>query len=274
MRVGFIGLGSQGAPMAQRQIECGVDTLLWARREATLAPFRDSGAEFADSAAELARACELVSVCVLDDAGAEDVLCGEQGVLAGIREGQVVALHSTVHPETVTMLAAETSKRGATLSDVPVSGGAAAALTGDLVVMVGGERESFERCQPVFSTYGKPVIHVGPLGTAVVAKLVNNAMMTAQLGLACDAFALGEKFGVKHAALAEVLTSSSGNSFALGAYARMGGIEPMKAVAAPLLRKDLGILDELARERNADPGAIVDTADRALAVLGNPREKR
>lgn len=98
MRVGFIGLGSQGAPMARRIVDAGFETTLWARRPATLLPFEDTSAKRAGSPAELASVSDLVCVCVVDDADVEEVLTGGSGVLAGLRRGGVVAVHNTVPP--------------------------------------------------------------------------------------------------------------------------------------------------------------------------------
>ena len=100
MRVGFIGLGSQGGPMAGRIIEAGFSTTLWARRPASLEPFADTAATVAGSPAELAAASDLVCLCVVGDDDVEEVTTGENGVLAGLKPGGVIAIHSTVHPET------------------------------------------------------------------------------------------------------------------------------------------------------------------------------
>jgi 3-hydroxyisobutyrate dehydrogenase-like beta-hydroxyacid dehydrogenase len=104
-RVGFIGLGSQGGPMARRIIEAGYPVTLWARRPATLEPFADLPADVAASPAELGKASDLVCICVVGDADVEEVLAGEHGVLAGLGPGGMVAMHSTIHPHTCQRLA-------------------------------------------------------------------------------------------------------------------------------------------------------------------------
>ncbi len=105
MRVGFIGLGSQGGPMARRIVEGGYDLTLWARRPATLEPFADTAAKTAQSPAELAAASDLVCLCVVGDDDVREVLAGDNGVLAGLAPGGIVAIHSTVHPDTCRELA-------------------------------------------------------------------------------------------------------------------------------------------------------------------------
>jgi len=105
MRIGFIGLGSQGGPMARRIIEAGHPTTLWARRPEALEPFSDTDAKVAGSPAELAAASDLVCLCVVSDADVVEVVEGEKGVLAGLQPGSVIAVHSTVHPNTCRELA-------------------------------------------------------------------------------------------------------------------------------------------------------------------------
>ncbi len=149
MRVGFIGLGSQGGPIARRIIGAGYPVTLWARRPATLEPFAGTSAKVSGSPAELAAASDLVCICVVSDADVEEVLAGEGGVLAGLGPGGVVAVHSTIHPHTCQRLAEEAATRDVRLIDAPVSGGGPAAAEGRLLVMAGGEADTVELCRPV-----------------------------------------------------------------------------------------------------------------------------
>ena len=139
MRIGFIGLGSQGGPMARRIVEAGYPTTLWARRPDTLEPFADTAAKVAASPAELAAASDLVCLCVVGDADIEEITGGEHGVLAGLKPGSVIAVHSTVHPDTCKELAKKAVAQGVSVVDAPVSGGGPAAAEGRLLVMVGGD---------------------------------------------------------------------------------------------------------------------------------------
>jgi 3-hydroxyisobutyrate dehydrogenase-like beta-hydroxyacid dehydrogenase len=274
VRVGFIGLGSQGGPMARRILEAGFATTLWARREATLEPFAGTTAGIAASPAVLGRESDLVCVCVVDDAGVEEVLRGERddGVLAGMRPGGIVAIHSTVHPATCRRLAEHAAARGVALLEAPVSGGGGAASERRLLVMVGGEADAFERARPVFATYGDPVLHLGPVGSGQTAKLLNNLVFTAQLGIATKVFEVGRALGVEAAALAEVLASGSGRSYGLELTSGMGfTAAPLAAHAGPLLQKDVGIAAEVARDAAVDLGVLLAAADAALAVLQHPR---
>ena len=271
MRVGFIGLGHQGAPIARRIIDAGYPTTLWARREATLAPFADTGAQVAATPAALAAGSDLIGICVVDDSDVAEVLTGETGVLAGVGAGAVIAIHSTVHPDTCRRLADPAAERGAILIDAPVSGSAAAAETGTLLVMVGGTAETAERCRPVFETFGDPVLHVGPLGSAQLAKVVNNAVFSANMSVAHDAVELGTALGIDGDILVEVLVHGTARSFALGSL-----VAALQARGTPgnragfLLRKDLDILTGAAREAGADPGLLPAVGNKILTTLGYP----
>ncbi|GAA0949911.1 NAD(P)-dependent oxidoreductase [Actinocorallia libanotica] len=272
MHVGFIGLGSQGAPMARRIAEAGHGTTLWARRAASLEPFADTAAKTAATPAELAAACDLVCVCVVDDTDVEEVLTGENGVLAGLRPGGVIAVHSTVHPDTCHRLAEVAARQDVRLVDAPVSGGGGAAAEGRLLVMAGGDADAVELCRPVFAAYASPVIHTGPLGSGQLTKLLNNLLFTAHLATAASTFALGRELGVDTAGLAEVITHGTGTSFALTrVHAAGGALDRMAPVAGPLLQKDVRILTELARAADADPGAVLAAADAALGLMGHRR---
>lgn len=271
-RVGFIGLGSQGGPMARRIIEAGRPTTLWARRAATLEPFAGTDAAVAASPAELARASDLVCVCVVDDAGVEEVLTAEDGVLAGLGEGGLVAVHSTVHPDTCRRLAAEAAAKGVDMVDAPVSGGGSAAAAGRLLVMAGGEQKAVDRCRPVFASYGDPIVHMGPLGSGQVAKLLNNLLFAANLATAATTLALGRALDVDPGRLAEVVSHGSGASFALDRVASGGGtLDRIAAHAGGLLRKDVGLVADIAAAAGADPGAVLRAADAALAAMDHPR---
>ncbi|HXS86072.1 MAG TPA: NAD(P)-dependent oxidoreductase, partial [Mycobacterium sp.] len=164
MDVGFIGLGSQGGPMAGRIVDAGFPTTLWARRPASLEPFADTAATVAGSPAELAAASDLVCLCVVGDADVEQVVTGDNGVLAGLKPGGVIAIHSTVHPKTCHALAERAAAQGVSVIDAPVSGGAPAVAEGRLLVMVGGDDDVVERCRPVFASYAEPIVHLGALG--------------------------------------------------------------------------------------------------------------
>ena len=272
MHVGFIGLGSQGGPMAGRIIEAGFPTTLWARRPASLEPFADTAAKVAGTPAELAASSDLVCLCVVGDADVEEVAGGENGLLAGLKPGGVIAIHSTVHPNTCHELAKRAAAQGVSVIDAPVSGGAPAAAEGRLLVMIGGEADVVERCRPVFETYADPVVHLGDLGSGQTTKLLNNVLFTANLGTAAATLTLGKALGVLPDRLTDVISRGSGNSFALNVLdGDTGGLERLAGLAGALLQKDVRLIVDLAAAAAAPGGAVLDAADTTLALMKHPR---
>jgi 3-hydroxyisobutyrate dehydrogenase len=272
MRVGFIGLGSQGGPMARRIVEGGYETTLWARREASLEPYADTAAKSAGSPAELAAASDLVCLCVVGDDDVREVLYGDSGVLAGLQSGGVIAVHSTVHPNTCREVAEKAAAQGVSVIDAPVSGGGPAVEEGKLLVMVGGDEEVVERCRPVFATYADPIVHLGPLGSGQVTKILNNLLFSANLGSAISTLELGESLGIPRDRLCQVLNSGSAVSKALGSIAVFGGtLDGLAPIAGGLLQKDVRHAASLAAGASAPEGAVFSAADAALQSMDHPR---
>ncbi|MFE6921949.1 NAD(P)-dependent oxidoreductase [Nocardia sp. NPDC057663] len=272
MRIGFIGLGSQGGPMARRIVEAGYPTTLWARRSASLEPYADTAANTAGSPAALGAAADLVCVCVVGDADVREVVTGEHGVLAGMAPGSVLAVHSTVHPDTCRELSEIAARQSVSVLDAPVSGGGPAAAEGRLLVMVGGPADPVETARPVFATYADPIVHLGDVGAGQFAKLLNNLLFTANLATAQGTLRLGADLGLDAARLGEVITHGTADSFALGRVVASGGtLDGLAVRAGDLLRKDVGLLADLAAAAAAEPGIELDAADAALAVMKRER---
>ena len=246
--VGFVGLGSQGGPMARRIVEAGFPLLLWARRPETLAPYADTAAESVGDLADLGARSDHVGVCVVDDAGVRDVV-GK--LLPTMRAGSRIAIHSTVHPETCISLARSAAERGVALVDAPVSGGGGGAAAGTLTVMVGGDTVVVEAARPVFATFGGLIVHLGRVGAGQLAKLVNNSLMAANMALADAALGVGTVLGLDRSALIDLVKASSGRSYGFEVRARLPDIG-MFGHGAGLLAKDVGLLKAiLAGETNA-----------------------
>jgi 3-hydroxyisobutyrate dehydrogenase len=272
MRVGFIGLGSQGAPMARRIVEGGYELTLWARRPASVEPYADTAAKVATTPAELGAASDLVCLCVVGDDDVKQVLEGDTGVLAGLAPGGIIAIHSTVHPDTCREIAKLAADKGISVIDAPVSGGAPAASEGTLLVMVGGDEDVVEKCRPVFATYADPIVHLGPLGSGQVAKILNNLLFSANLGSAMSTLELGESLGVSRDRLCEVVNRGSATSKAVGSIAAFGGsLEALAPIAGALLQKDVRHAASLARDASAPEGSVFTVADTALTLMDHPR---
>jgi 3-hydroxyisobutyrate dehydrogenase-like beta-hydroxyacid dehydrogenase len=255
VRTGFIGLGQQGGPIAQAIGDAGFSLCVWARSSEATAPFQAKGASAASSVAELGAACDHVGVCVVDDAGVAEVCV--QLILA-MRAGSLLAIHSTMAPQSCEQLAEQCKSRGILFLNAPVSGGGPAATTKALTVMCGGTDEAFARARPVLESFAGLLLHLGGAGAGQRAKLVNNALMAANMGLAHAALHAGEALGIARDALAELIKQSSGRSFGFEVYARLPAPQAF-AHGAPLLTKDVALLQQ-ALQPNADADVLAHAA--------------
>jgi 3-hydroxyisobutyrate dehydrogenase-like beta-hydroxyacid dehydrogenase len=271
-RVGFIGLGSMGGAIVSRIVAAGYTTILWARRPEAMDPFRRALVETAESPADLASRADIVGICVWSDEDVLEIMLGARGVLAGCRPGTVVAIHSTTQPGTCRDLADAGRERDVAVIDAPVSGGPDAALAGSLVVAVGGDAAAAERCTPLFACFSDAVVHLGPVGNAQLAKLVNNALLAANLSLADDALTIGQAFGISPDSLAQVLRRGSGRSFALDVAVGIRGSSEIRRAALPALEKDVQSLTRAsAAAQHAESGALlVEAATEAVRRLSHP----
>lgn len=236
--IGFIGLGSQGGPMAQRIIDAGFPTLLWARRPNSLAPYANTKARTAASLAELGAACDFIGICVTDDAAVTEICTA---LRPHMRPGGIIAIHATILPQTCIELAESFAAHGIALIDAPVSGGGEGAANGTLTVMLGGDAKAVADARPVFECFAGLILHLGPVGAGQNAKLVNNTLMAATLALADAALNAGAALNIDRTALIELIKVSSGRSFAFDVRARM----PDPSVfthGAKLLHKDINLL--------------------------------
>lgn len=269
-RVGFIGLGSQGGPMARAIVEAGIPTTLWARRPESLKPYADTAATYAETPAVLAAASDVVCLCVVGDDDVRELVYG--GLLDAMAEGSILVVHSTVHPDTCRELAERAEAKGVSVLDAPVSGGGPAAAAGTLLVMVGGDEAALVRVRPVFETYANPIVHLGPVGAGQITKILNNLLFSANLGAAISMLELGEQLGVPRDKACQVMTSGSANSRALGSIAAFGGtLDALAPIAGALLQKDVRLAASLADAAGAPQGKVFHAADAALDSMGHPR---
>lgn len=244
---GFIGLGDQGAPIAERMIAGGYPMTVWARRSASLEPFSATSAVIADSIEALAVQSDHVGICVRGD---DSVLEVCHSLLASMRAGSSIAIHSTTDPGTSRFLAAEASERGIALVDAPVSGGRPGAREGKLTVMVGGCEQAAFALRPIFETFASLIVHLGPVGSGQIAKLINNALLGANLGAAHTAVNAASELNLDRTALLALLAASSGDSFALASYARQADLVAFRRRLH--LFEQIGVLGEvLGRETDA-----------------------
>ncbi len=238
MTVGFVGLGSQGAPIARRIVQAGFPLLLWARRPESLAPFNDTAAQFARDLTELGARSDHVGICVVDDAGVKEIV---ENLLSTLRAGSRIAIHSTINPNTCIALSEQAAEHGVALLDAPVSGGGPGAAAGTLTVMVGGDVAALAAARPVFETFSGLISHLGGVGAGQFAKLVNNSLMAANMALADAALGVGTVLGLERAALIELIKASSGRSYSFEVRARLRDIAAF-GHGAKLLAKDVSLL--------------------------------
>lgn len=259
---GFIGLGSQGGPIVRRMIDAGYPTMLWARREASLAPYRDTAARFAHTIEELGQTVDHLGLCVVND---DDVREVTEQLIPVMRAGTRLAIHSTIHPDTCRDIALRAAKRGIRVLDAPVSGGSPAAEAGTLTIMVGGDPETFEHARPVFESFGKLIVRVGDIGAGQYVKLINNALLAANLGVADAALDAGSSLGLDRASLLQLLTASSGRSFALEVRGRMQAPAEFRHGGA-LLQKDVTLLTEVLGSQHPASICLEGAAKRFLVA--------
>lgn len=260
MKCGFIGLGSQGGPMAQRMIDAGYEVVLWARRPESLEPYANSSATFADTVAELAAQVQMCGVCVVDDAGVQKI-CDE--LIPAMAPGGVIIIHSTVHPELCQSLAEQAKARGLTLLDAPVSGGGEGAANGTLTVMLGGDEDAVATVRPVLESFAGTIVHLGDVGAGQVAKLVNNSMMAANLAVSHFAIEAAKTLKIDPKAFVDLVKVSSGRSFAFDVCARMPEPSAFNH-GAKLLAKDVRLLGESIGVEDSSYEFIRDTASTFL----------
>jgi 3-hydroxyisobutyrate dehydrogenase len=252
-KVGFIGLGSQGSPIAERIVNSGLfDTVVWARRAEALAPFQGGPARIASSAADLGTDLDVLATCVFDAAGTHEILFGPDGAADSMREGGIVICHSTVSPQEIADLGAEAAKHGLRLLDAPVSGGAPKAAAGEMIVMVGGDEATYREAIPVIETYSNQMVFLGGLGAGQQAKLLNNTMLAAHVAIANDVFAVADELGMDRQGLGAILRNGSGRSFGVDVFLGSGSLPAMvDSPIRPTLTKDVGLLSQLVQDLNA-----------------------
>ena len=210
MKVGFIGLGGIGKPMAINIAKSGFDLTVTDLREQPLNELAHYGARVAASAREVSEISDLVLASLPSDLVSEEVALGSNGVLAGAKSGDIYVELSTISPGLVHTIAKKASDKGVAVLDAPVSGGLDQRLDGTLSIMVGGEAKTLSKAMPVFKTFGDKIFHAGGSGAGASVKLVNNMLAGINMVATMEALVLGVKAGLSVETLKEVIGASSG----------------------------------------------------------------
>ncbi|MER5527225.1 NAD(P)-dependent oxidoreductase [Streptomyces sp. NPDC002677] len=255
-RVGFIGLGDQGGPMAVAIGERGFALHVWARRPASLSAVESVPHTVHGTVAELGASAELIGLCLRDDADIWDVLDG-QGLLAAIAPGTIIVNHGTGDPAEAVRLGEHVARAGGVYLDAPVSGGSPGARARTLTTFAGGSEDAFETARPVFDTFSDTVTLMGPVGAGQFAKLFNNALTITNMKNAEDVLGLAAQVGLDLPALIDVINASSGGSAALRSLGRVVTPELAEHVHL-LMEKDMHhFADAVRAGGGGDPSAVL-----------------
>lgn len=246
-RVGFIGLGEMGVFMATNLVRKGFDVTVHDLRKEQVEKLQALGANGGDSSKGVARVSDLIITMVRDDSQTDEVLYGKNGVWEGVREGSVIVICSTIDPFHCQSIAAEGEKKGVKVLDAPVSGAWHGAQAGTLTIMVGGKREAFEECRPVFEAMGKNIFYLGSAGLGALCKVVNNLLFNANWAALSEAVTLGQKAGLKLETLLNVIRVSSGGSFVVQKFDLIVTFRDNASQLA-ISDKDLGLALKVAEE--------------------------
>ncbi|MGE5618413.1 MAG: NAD(P)-dependent oxidoreductase [Sphingomonadaceae bacterium] len=286
MKVGFIGLGKMGKPMAINLMKKGFALTVHNRSRGVVDELAGMGATPASSPREVVQRVDVVLTCLPTPQAVETVYLGPEGLIPAARAGQILVDHSTVSPTTSRKLFVEAQEKGAHFLDAPISGGIPRAEQATLTVMVGGEAEAFLRAKPLFEAVGSKVVHVGGPGVGSVVKLVNQLLVGVHTAAAVEALV----FGVKAGADPRILLDVIGSSF--GASAMFNRTVPMvlarqfgSATDVGILSKDLGLITRLGKELSTrllmgavaeqvfDEGVGLGLANKDMVSLVEPLER-
>jgi 2-hydroxy-3-oxopropionate reductase len=249
-KVGFIGLGIMGKPMAKNLMEAGYELVLYNRTLKKAQELAEDGeAGVAANPKEVAENSDIIITMLPDSPDVRDVVTEQDGVLEGIEEGNLLVDMSTISPVVTEEVAANLKERGASMLDAPVSGGDVGAIEGTLSIMVGGSEEDFERARPLFDVMGNTVTHVGPTGTGQVTKAANQVVVALIIEAVSEALVLGSKGGVAPEKILEVLSGGlAGNKVMEVKREKFLSHEFDPGFRSELHHKDLGIALAAGRE--------------------------
>jgi len=247
-RVGFIGLGIMGAPMARHLLETGFPLTVHSRSPAPVDALVSDGAVRATSPAEVAGASDVVITMLPDTPDVEHVMLGDVGVAAGAAAGALVIDMSTIDPGPTRAIAGQLRQHGVEMLDAPVSGGERGAIDGTLSIMVGGHDGAFARAQPILQVMGKNIVHVGPSGAGQITKACNQLVVAATIEAVAEALVLAERSGVDPAKVRDALLGGFAGSKILEVHGQRmldHAFEP--GFRARLHRKDARIVLDAAQ---------------------------
>jgi 3-hydroxyisobutyrate dehydrogenase len=263
-RVAILGLGIMGTGMANRLLSAGFPLTVYNRNREKSAPFADAGAFVAESPREAASRSEIILSMVGDDAASRGVWLGENGALAGARPNAVLIESSTLSGAWIQELAAKAAERGCRFLDAPVTGTKPHAASGELVFLVGGSAEALDAARPVFSVLGRDAVHLGPVGSGSLMKLINNFVCGVQAASFAEAVAMIDAGGLDRAKAVSILTGGAPGSGIVKRMAdRIAAGDFTPNFALRWMAKDIGYaIDDASKN-----GISLQTAAAALSVF-------
>jgi 3-hydroxyisobutyrate dehydrogenase len=252
--IGFIGLGNMGAPMAANLVKAGHQVTGYDIVPAAIAALAAAGGRAAASAAEAVAAGDVVITMLPAGPQVRQVYLGPDGVIARARRDALLIECSTIDVETARAVAAAAREAGFDMVDAPVSGGTAGAAAASLTFMVGGDAAAFARARPVLDAMGRTIVHTGPAGNGQAVKICNNMMLAISMIGVCEAFTLAHKLGLTSQTLFDVVSKSTGQSWALTGYCPVPGPVPTSPAnrdyaagfTAAMMLKDLRLAQQAA----------------------------
>ena len=270
MRVGFVGLGIMGRPMALNLLKAGHDVTVWARRKESMAPLIEAGAQGAESPAAVAAAADIVFSMVADAPDVREVMLGTQGVVQSKRPGLIAVDMSTIPPAAAKSIGADLAAQGVTFLDAPVSGGEVGAVAGTLSIMVGGDKAAFDKAAPLFACMGKNVVHIGVSGAGQVAKAANQILTGLGVLAVAEAMAFAKKNGADPAKVREALMGGFAGSKILENHGqRMIDRNFKPGFKSWMHEKDMNIVMQTAHDLGLYLPASAATAQMFKAMVGS-----
>jgi 3-hydroxyisobutyrate dehydrogenase-like beta-hydroxyacid dehydrogenase len=273
-RIGFGGLGAMGAGIAQRLLDAGYEVVGWNRTKEKAQPLLDGGMGWADTPRELAASVDVLFTMLTNTAAIEATASGDDGVLAGLREGAIWADISTIAPDASVAMAERVRERGAFFLDCPVSGSPATLAAGEMSVMVGGDRGAFDRVEQVLHAIGPKVTYIGPNGQAILTKVAINLALVVSVTALAEGIALVEKAGVDRKAVVDAVLKSVIASPVVGYRAPLLVEDTDVFADVELQQKDLVLAQDLARRLGMAVPTCAATSEMLNAARSSERANR
>ena len=270
MRVGFVGLGIMGRPMALNLLKAGHSLIVWARRAESMAPLLEAGASGASDPAGVAAQADVVFSMVADAPDVREVMLGPKGVVAGVHPELIAVDMSTIPPAAARSIGSDLAERGVSFLDAPVSGGEVGAIGGTLSIMVGGDRTAFDQVQPLLAAMGKNIVYIGGSGTGQVAKAANQILTGVGVLAVAEAMAFARKNDADPARVREALMGGFAGSKILENHGqRMLDRNFKPGFKSWMHEKDMNIVMQTAHELGLYLPAAAATAQMYKAMVGS-----